>query len=82
MLWLSHIWSCHPDLSLTHNDCLQVQNLPPPERAPDPGEVCNHESAVEVVPPLGADQPGAVAQEKRGIRDVQVSMALMDEFLK
>ena len=37
---------------------------------------------MEVVPPLGTDQPGGVAPEKRGIRDVQVSMALMDEFLK
>ena len=61
---------------------LQVQSLPPPERAPGPGEVCNHDSAVEVVPPLGTDQPGEPATEKRGIRDVQVSMALMDEFLK
>ena len=37
---------------------------------------------MEVVPPLGTDQPGEPAPEKQGIRDVQVSMALMDEFLK
>ena len=61
---------------------VQVQHMPPPQRAPEPGEVCSHDSAVEVVPPLGTDQPGAPAPEKRGIRDVQVSMALMDEFLK
>ncbi|CAK0788001.1 hypothetical protein CVIRNUC_011223 [Coccomyxa viridis] len=61
---------------------VQVQHLPPPQRAPEPGEVCSHDNAVEVVPPLGTDQPGAPAPEKRGIRDVQVSMALMDEFLK
>lgn len=56
--------------------------MPPPDRAPKPGEVCSHDTGVEVVPPLGVDQPGEIAPEKRGIRDVQVSMALMDEFLK
>ena len=61
---------------------MQVQHLPPPQRAPQPGEVCSHDRAVAAVPPLAPDQPGAPAPEKRGIRDVQVSMALMDEFLK
>ena len=32
-------------------------------------------------PPLGTDQPGpVVAKERVGIREVHVSMALMDEF--
>ena len=57
--------------------------MPMPDRAPAPGEVCSHELGVEVVPPLGTDQPGpVVAKERVGIREVHVSMALMDEFLK
>ena len=57
--------------------------MPAPDRAPAPGEVCSHEPDVEVVPPLGTDQPGpVVAKERVGIREVHVSMALMDEFLK
>ncbi len=61
----------------------QVQSLPAPERAPAPGGTCSHGPDVEVVPPLGSDPPGpVVAAEKVGIREVQVSMALMDEFLK
>ncbi len=78
----SHTQVIHSLTSPVAPALLQVQSQPPPDRAPDPGDVCNHESAVEVVPPLGTDQPGEPAPEKRGIRDVQVSMALMDEFLK
>lgn len=57
--------------------------MPAPDRAPAAGEVCSHAPDVEVVPPLGTDQPGpVVAKERVGIREVHVSVALMDEFLK
>ena len=61
-----------------------MQSLPAPDSMPAPGETCSHAAPdVEVVPPLGSDPPGpVVAAEKVGIREVQVSMALMDEFLK
>lgn len=59
----------------------QVQSVPAPTQAPSPGDTCSHD--VEVVPPLGTDQPGgAPPKQQQGIREVQVSMALMDEFLK
>ncbi|CAL8467347.1 g6884 [Coccomyxa elongata] len=59
----------------------QVQSVPTPTQAPSPGETCSLD--VEVVPPLGTDQPGgAPPKQQQGIREVQVSMALMDEFLK
>ncbi len=54
--------------------------MPAPTQAPQPGETCSHE--IEVVPPLGVDQPGGPPKLHQGIREVQVSMALMDEFLK
>ncbi|EIE22119.1 Mov34-domain-containing protein [Coccomyxa subellipsoidea C-169] len=54
--------------------------MPAPTQAPQPGDTCSHD--IEVVPPLGVDQPGGPPKLQQGIREVQVSMALMDEFLK
>lgn len=61
---------------------VQVQSIPPPTHAPAPGDTCSHSTDIEVVPPLGTDQPGEPPKQQQGIREVQVSMALMDEFLK
>lgn len=60
---------------------LKVTSVEPPSKSLQGGEVCSHTSDA-VVPALGVDAPGAPSKEKQGIREVQISFKLMDDFLR
>lgn len=60
---------------------LKVMSVEPPSKPLQGGEVCSHTSDA-VVPALGVDAPGAPSKEKQGIREVQISFKLMDDFLR
>lgn len=57
---------------------MQLNNLPYPSAPPEPGSCCQLTN--EPPPPPPEEQPGG-ASELRELREVHVSMGLMEEFL-
>ncbi|KAK9823292.1 hypothetical protein WJX72_001654 [[Myrmecia] bisecta] len=69
---------------------IEVQEMRPPTGPPQPGETCSHLppagsgplEEISAPPPPVMEQPGAIAKQGQGIREVHVSVSLMEEFMR